>query len=475
MGVMMADGPGTDSSAAATSDPTSETSNPDVSAQKPNQDIELTRLQQRKLALEIEDLTRPVWKRTSFYTALFPILAATLAVGTGIYTGYFDAAKERIADESVKNSYESEKLKDDNLKLDVRQKELSSENEKLDDRGKLLSAGIVALDEQKKGLSVEITKYEGDIADLTKANAELVRQKASLDANLHDLEAQKDALAQEVKELNEQRDQAEITQLTYQMDDITTRDGAYSKLDDLLRNDPNRYSHMLDDAGHDPDPSRGALLLLYRYKHQDDPHAMIELVSLIKGVPTDVDQHFWNVLEFARWSVDDLPPLWEVLIDRARRDQYGPDKLSNIFGLFDFAMARPWTPKKLPQEFVINYFKDRSNFLFGYKIIVKMVNDRGSFYSTNALAALVWLEPRAYLVFTAKLLSDGSVDTDLGAEVRKGLIEHAGHIRDIMRQMAFPNDEGQYKTWLTENADLVSFWTDPNLTLAQQFYPSRVR
>lgn len=419
-----------------------------------NDTPELSGLQIDKLKEEIAQLKRPFWRQYAFYTALFPIVVASLAVATGFYTGYFDAVKER-------NAYESEKLADKTKLLETREAELTVESSKL---------------------SFEVTQYEKDKAKLSEETAKL---QSTIEAQKRELATQNDLLTKQIRQKEEQLMVAEkqvadpqfyllVHQLT--TDQFATN-SAFNKLVDLLRGDSDHYLPLIRKEITDEDPKKSAVLLLVQYNALNDTTAKDELLQFAKNVDPKIESGFWDVFEYAPWRQDELPGIWEILVDRVVKDKIPDASANSIFGLFDLKSREAGVQDKAIDDFVVNNFENKQSFFTGYMAISAMLNDKdNAFRFGGPLGALAWLEPRSYLVNVANILVNMKLDQPQKEYIRGILSEHAVNgLKEIIKEVNFPEDESQYGAWLKANKDLVSFWLDPSLSKARGSYPSKVR
>ena len=412
-------------------------------------DPELAALELEKLKLEVAALGKPIWKQSSFYTALFPIIVAVLTVGTGYYTGYFNTVKER-------NAYESEKIADQNNLLEAKKN-------KLDGDIKQYTESNTELRDQNQELKRDRDRLDQTIKEKT---TELQSRIDVLNKEVDDLSLEKKRLTSNLAELNEELKDPEFFLLADQLSSQQIANNeAFVKLSVFLKKDPKTYLALIERASRAPDPVKRGMLLLLRYLTLNDLQARKELFAMFSTVPADVNPKFWDIFVYPEWKDDDIPQILELLVARNTVGDLNVSSIADLLGLYGLRSHRINGPEgKRTNDFIINSFKDRNVFFSGFKLAAKYARDSGSYYRQNGLDALAWFEPRAYFVFCAEFLTDNELDERFRSQIRTSLSDRRETgLVNIIKSVHFPEDEAQYSNWLSDNKDLASFWLDPNL------------
>lgn len=145
-------------------------------------------LEQRKLALEIAELGKPLWRKAGFYAVVGPTMLGITTLGIGFQTGYFDTATERLDAEKVLLKIEEYKLIEE---IDQIKDTLKKQSDDFDRNQETIKA---ELDQQRQNLKKEKValraKFESDTKTmLAKFEEEKRRLQASIKLSEYELAA----------------------------------------------------------------------------------------------------------------------------------------------------------------------------------------------------------------------------------------------------------------------------------------------
>jgi hypothetical protein len=138
----------------------------------------MAELQVRKLDLEIEELSRPWWKKPAYLSALFPLFVGVLAVFVAYNRGFFDTQaallelrRERLQRDVNTFTAERNRLITDNKNLLEKNADLTAEREQLLADQKNLRDQAVSVESQRFALSGQLAliTLRGNIKELSNA------------------------------------------------------------------------------------------------------------------------------------------------------------------------------------------------------------------------------------------------------------------------------------------------------------------
>ncbi len=94
-----------------------------------------TKLELKKLQLEINELDRPIWGRPAFLGAFVPLMLAFVGLASTVFTGFFDERMAALRDQrkELEKVIESQlgKIEQRNIEIEDKNAEIESKEEEL--------------------------------------------------------------------------------------------------------------------------------------------------------------------------------------------------------------------------------------------------------------------------------------------------------------------------------------------------------
>jgi len=118
-------------------------------------------LQRRKLQAEIEEIGKPLYKRTGFWAAMAPVALAVFAFGVSSFTGWFDVQRKELQAERKILEYDTKKLTELKNKLEVEKDDLEKKTGALAAKEEKLIGKVAALTDE-----LERLQLRRELADL---------------------------------------------------------------------------------------------------------------------------------------------------------------------------------------------------------------------------------------------------------------------------------------------------------------------
>ena len=235
-------------------------------------DLSQDELEKQKVALEIEQLREPWWKRPGYLAIALPGLLALATLIVGVSTGYFKNQYDLIQVKNEKTQLEERVLEQDKQKLsqnintlEARKQDLNKEN--LDNQLKF--------QREEQRLNSELERINKDrliaFSDAQEKRQRLEKEERQLTA---DFQKRKEEVSNQVKEINDElahvRNEALIAALTEKLSRLDK--GSYREIFPILRKEKNNlqiYLGAVEQSLNNPGlgmRGRGAaLMILYTF------------------------------------------------------------------------------------------------------------------------------------------------------------------------------------------------------------------
>lgn len=265
-------------------------------------------LARTKLQLEIDELSKPIYRKPALYAVLGPTLLAAGTLSLGFYTGLFNVQKESLRVETIKLTIDKTKLDGDIAGLEVERKQVASLL--ADERTRSEAAIAEAKSQAQQEIGKERERFESESRRLA---AEFEIEKQSLRQELDPLRQQLAAVTGEIEAKNREMEQLRIesenraVQTLLDQLRLDTFQGpqhpAAKDLIALLQKDAAKAPRVEARMRAEADPFFKATVRYVLYLGTRQPEQLEQLFAFAEqnaGVP-----HLWHIIGVGDWSPED--------------------------------------------------------------------------------------------------------------------------------------------------------------------------
>jgi len=429
-------------------------------------DLSQDELEKQKVALEIEQLREPWWKRPGYLAIALPGLLAFATLIVGVSTGFFRNQYDLIQIKNEKAGLEQRLLEQDKQKLNQEKEVLKTSIGDLEDKKRVLTqeslANQLKFQQEQQRLSGELQKINNDRL-MVFSEAQEKRQKLEKEERqlLSDFQTKKEELTNQLAPLNEQishlKNENFLIPFRHKLAPTELSHQSYLDILPMLRTEKDNvplYLGVMEQALESPGITprgRGAVLqMLYAFSKNEKWWDLFD--RLLK------DQVEANNIEFVG-----VPSV--VADDLNQRDRY---RLSER--IIELMMQRPTIEGPFQTVFLGDIVrlleKEKKNHIKSFTRrdrffdILQTARDaclrQEPHFSGVGCEALTLLAPEgAWLTFAQQRTAPGQfhLDEDL---LSQDSFKDAG----VKLSIPGPNDVDGWKKWLTGHQELKELWFD---------------
>jgi hypothetical protein len=400
------------------------------------QDQTKDQLEKAKLALEIQDLRKPIYLKPAFYAVLGPTSLALVTLGIGFYTGLFNVQNERIRNETALLEIQKAKLNSDitTLRNDVatERQNLATERERINaelknERDRLQVETQRIRSEAQQEITKEREKSDLEMQKLATA---FDTEKRKLIAELEPLQEQIKSVEEQIKvknrELGELRVESENRRIVTLLDQMKgDRNLNPFNVDSqgliaFLRNEQDKASIVEARLQNETDPLFKANIMYVLYNATQQRIWLDRLFEFVRIEQNARASSIWKIFGAGRWVGDDELEVMKFILRQAAVLKLSHNQIGE-------ALQRFQLPNNSPKEAITTFSTDEAiGFIrLGRELALDINVNVQKVYGILAAAFFV---PEAYPVLASVVLLSKQESEEHKARIRE-------HIREVRAGM----------------------------------------
>ena len=364
-------------------------------------------LEKEKLRLEIQELQKPIWRKTSILAIVGPTLLAGGSLLLGLYTGLFNAQNERF-------NAQNERLRNETALLGL-------QKIKLNDEIVVLRTDV---EREKKAVAQEKQDINRQLAEeKARLQATLETERTKINAELEPLRGKLASVNADIEKKNRELAELPVNTLIDQMASdrsLNAFNQGSQSLIALLMKEKEKVALLDERLKKDVEPALKANILYVIYKATGDAGRLKALFDFIASRPASDEPRLrmWILIGTGRWEANELPEVMKYIAANAGR--LGGDEAGQALQIFQNPQLLPADAKK-----VLTTDNQLTLFLLGRRVALATAIYRIS-RGYGALTAGYFVPQAFPILIGAMLLNPEQQDGD------------KDYFRELIRESRYP-------------------------------------